>query len=159
MSLAVLMYLDLDRREMAMVLRQLVQVCPPGFADKADGFGWYPLHIVANCTDEHRVRPGMVVTLVKAQADVNKTKKRGMTPLMCAVSTGHISCADILLLQGADPNQENEEGVSMYDMAWHNKHMQDWVSALGVGEGAGVSGSGRLYLNVRSAISQCFLSW
>ena len=129
---------------MAVVLRQLVQMCPPDFADKADAYGWYPLHILANNKDEHRVRPGMIATLIKAKARVDVTKKRGMTPLMCAVSTSHKGAADMLILQGADLSLESDEGATIYDMAWHNKDMRDWVGELGIGAGAGASGSGRL---------------
>ena len=128
---------------MAVVLRQLVEVCPPDFADKADRYGWYPLHILANNKDVNKVRPGMIATLCKAGAQVDVTKKNGMTPLMCAVSTGHKAAADILILQGADASRENDEGTTVFDMAWHNSEMRDWVSTMGIGEGAGVSGSGR----------------
>ena len=142
---------------MAVVLRQLMQVCPPGFADKADCYGWYPLHIVANCKEVNRVRPGMIATLCKANAQIDVTKKHGMTPLMCAVSTGHKGAADMLILQGADVDLENDEGATMFDMAWHNRNMRDWVAAMGVGEGAGVSGSGRHLLVCKFGDKPVFL--
>lgn len=129
---------------MGIVLKQLLAVCPPAFADKADKYGWYPLHILANNRDESRVRPGMIALLCKAKANVDVTKKRSMTPLMCAVSTGHQSAADVLILHGADVHLESSEGATMFDMAWHNSVMRQWVSEIGGGEGAGVSGSGRL---------------
>ena len=128
---------------MALVLRQLMHVCPPAFVDKTDCYGWHPLHILANNKDPNKVRPGMIGSLCKAKAHIDVTKKRGMTPLMCAVGTGHQGAADVLILQGADVHLESDEGTTMFDMAWHNKEMRTWVAELGVGEGAGVSGSGR----------------
>ena len=129
---------------MAVVLRQLVEVCPADFVNRPDKHGWYPLHILANNKDRFGVKPGMISTLCKANADVDVTKGKGMTPLMCAVSTAHIGAADVLLLHGADVHQVNDEGTSAHDMAWHNRTMRDWCAEMGSGEGAGVSGSGRL---------------
>jgi hypothetical protein len=61
------------------------------------------------------------------------------------VSTGHHRAADMLILQGAAVDLESDEGTTMWDMAWHNKEMRNWVASLGVGEGAGVSGTGRFF--------------
>lgn len=137
------------RREMAQVLRQLLSVCPADFVGKKDRHDWSPLHILANNRDSCGVKPGMIAMLCRARADVNVTKGKGMTPLMCAVSTAHVGAADVLVLQGADINQENDEGTTAYDMTWHNRTMREWVSAMGSGEGAGVSGTGRLSLICR----------
>ena len=128
---------------MGLILRQLLQVCPVNFADKADPYGWSPLHILANNIDKNGVRPGMIATLCKFRANIDCTKARGMTPLMCAVSTGHKGAADMVIIQGADVYLANQEGTTMVDMAWHNTEMKDWVSSMGVGAGAGVSGTGR----------------
>jgi len=54
----------------------------------------------------------------------------------------------MLILYGADVNKETTENTTMFDMAWHNREMRSWVADMGVGEGAGVSGSGRLLLAV-----------
>jgi hypothetical protein len=129
---------------MALVLKQLLAVCPPSFGDKPNKYGWYPLHILANNRDDNKVRAGMIALLCKAKANVDVTKNRGMTPLMCAVSTGHQNAADVLILQGADVHLESSEGTTMLDMAWHNSSMKHWAAEIGVGGGAGVSGSGRL---------------
>jgi ankyrin repeat protein len=128
---------------MAVVLQQLLEVCPYNFVDKTDCYGWSPLHILANNVDAHRIRAGMIATLCKAGAKVDTTKKRGVTPLMSAVSTGHKGAATNLLRYGADVNLETEEGTTIWDMAWHNKNMREWAEDVGVGQGAGVSGTGR----------------
>lgn len=128
---------------MAVILRQLVAVCPSNFVDRADPYGWYPLHILANNKEPNMVRPGMIATLITARAKPDVTKARGMTPLMCAVSTGHKGAADMLILQGADAFLESDERVTCFDMAWHNSDMRQWVGQMGVGEGAGASGTGR----------------
>ncbi len=130
---------------MALVLRQLIEVCPADFRDKRDKYGWAPLHILANNADTNGVRPGMIRTLVEARADPDVRKARGQTPLMSAVNTCHKAAATELILQGADPYLENDEDTTCLDMAWHNRAMRDSVAQLGVGEGAGVSGTGRLW--------------
>ena len=126
-----------------MLLRQLLEVCPDDFINRPDKHGWFPLHILANNKDRFGVKPGMISVLCKANADVNVAKGKGMTPLMCAVSTAHIDAADVLLLHGADINQANDEGTTAYDMTWHNRPARDWCAEMGSGAGAGVSGSGR----------------
>jgi hypothetical protein len=135
----------LARREMALVLKQLLLVCPAEFGDKPDKYGWYPLHILANNRDDNAVRPGMIRMLCAAKADLEAKKGKGQTPLMSAINSAHEAAANELVSQGADPYAENDEGTTCRDMAWHNKKMRSWVSELGVGDGAGVSGSGRLY--------------
>ena len=137
---------------MALVLRQLMVVCPADFRDKRDKYGWPPLHILARDADTNGVRPGMIRTLVTAQADPDVRKARGHTPLMTAVNTSHKAAATELLLQGADPYLQNDEHTTCLDMAWDNRKMLLWVASLG--EGAGVSGTGRLWGDVCSATSQ-----
>ena len=137
---------------MALVLRQLLAVCPNEFVNRADPFGWYPLHKLANNRDEYLVRPGMIRQLVDARAAVDVEKKRGQTPLMSAVNTGFVEAADELVLQGADPHKTNEEGTSAYDAAWHNTKTRNWCRTLGVGAGAGVSGEGRLLQSPRAIV-------
>lgn len=130
---------------MALVLHQLLQVCPKEFGDKPDKHGWSPLHILANNNDDCNVRPGMIATLCQHGVVVDCTKKRSMTPLMTAINTAHKAAADVLLMHGADPYKANSEGTTCYDMAWHNRKLRDWVSQIGVGQGTGVSGSGRFF--------------
>ena len=130
---------------MSQVLRQLLEVVPQELVNRKDAYGWFPLHRLANGKDVHNVRPGMIRQLIVARADVDIEKKRGVTPLMSAVSTGFIAAADELMLQGADIYKTNDEGTTIYDAAWHKKGMREWCRRLGVGEGAGVSGSGRLH--------------
>lgn len=129
---------------MGVVLKQLLRMCPIEFRDKRDKHGWTPLHILASNIDSNLVRPHMIRTLCNANAEVDPVKKRGQTPLMCAVNTSHQAAAEMLIMFGADAFKENDEGTSLYDMAHHNKNVQAWVQTLGVGPGAGVSGTGRL---------------
>ena len=128
---------------MAIVLRQLLAVCPPGFGDKPDAYGWSPLHILANNRDSHKIRSGMIGLLCAFGADVEATKGRGKTPLMCAINTAHTEAADELVLQGADVNKTDDEGVSAMNMAWHNAEMRDWVEKMGVEAGNRCTGTGR----------------
>ena len=131
---------------MAAVLSQLLQVVPQQFVDMPDKYGWSPLHILANVKDEHRIRPGMLRQLVNAKANVDLIKDiAGQTPLMAAVATGNIPAATELFHLGADIYAENEEGTSVLDYCWHHNKMKKWLKDLGVGKGAGVSGTGRLF--------------
>lgn len=135
----------INRREMGLVLYQLLSACPPDFADKADKYGWSPLHILANNKDPNQIRQGMIRSLCDARANLEAVKgKAQQTPLMTAVASGHKAAVQELLWQGADPYAENREGTTIRDMAWANRELRDLVSQIGVWDGAGVSGSGRL---------------
>ena len=129
---------------MAVVLMQLLEVIPAEFVNSADPYGWYPLHKLGNNRDKHGVRFGMIRTLCEAAALVDVEKKRGRTPLMSAVNTEFEEAADELMLQGADVYRTNDEGVSIYDAAWHREKTRRLVRKLGAGKCAGVSGEGRL---------------
>ena len=131
---------------MAAVLSQLLQVVPQQFVDMPDKYGWSPLHILANVKDDHRIRPGMLRQLVNAKANVDPVKgAAGQTPLMAAVATANIAAATELFHLGADIYAENEEGTTVVDYCWHHNKMKNWLKDLGVGKGAGVSGTGRLF--------------
>ena len=130
---------------MALVLKQLLLVCPDGYGDRPDRHGWYPLHRLASNSDTNGVRAGMIRTLCEAGATLEVRKGRGQTPLMAAVATSHRAAADELVQQGADPYATNDEGVTCLDAAWHNRQMSNWARQLGIGQGAGVSGTGRLH--------------
>ena len=134
---------------MALVLVQLMDILPREFADKADQYGWSPLHTVASNIDRNRVRPGMIRTLAAARANLEATKGRGQTPLMTACNTGHLDAAIQLVREGADPYRQNDEGTSLFDMAWHNREIREWIGQLGVGQAAGVSGTGRFIGNFK----------
>ena len=130
---------------MAAVLSQLLQVVPQQFVDMPDKYGWSPLHILANVNDEHRIRPGMLRQLVTAKANVDPVKGAGQTPLMGACATGNLDAAKQLFQLGADIYAANSEGTTVYDYAWNNSKVRNWLKDLGVGKGAGVSGTGRLF--------------
>ena len=142
------MHVPLHRRDMAMVLVQLMSVVPTGYGDKPDQYGWFPLHILANNRDVNGVRHGMIRTLCQHNVRVDVTKNRGQTPLMAAVNTANVAAADELVLQGADVYAVNFENTTVLDMAWHNTRMRQWAARHGVGAGAGVSGEGRLNICV-----------
>lgn len=135
---------DVHRREMAAVMAQLVEVVPAEFLNRPDPYGWSPLHILANVPDHHNVRPGMMQTLVAARAEVDPVKGRGQTPLMAAVASANRPAATMLFNLGADIYATNSEDTSVLDYAWNNGKMRGWLKTLGVGAGAGVSGTGRL---------------
>lgn len=146
-----------ERREMALVLRQLVAVVPNDFIDMNNPYGWHPLHILSSGKDNNGIRAGMVRTMATAGCMIEPTKKRGMTPLMVAVSTGHLSVADELVLQGADPYRTNTDGSSAYNQAWHNTAMRRWAQSLGIQRGNEVLGDGRLLNYMFPKIHVCCL--
>ena len=131
---------------MAVVLVQLMHVVPHEHLDRADKHGWAPLHILASVKDENGVRPGLIRVLLRYNAAVDPVKARGQTPLMAAVNTGYEAAATELFNGGADVHKVNDEGTSVLDMTWHNRTMRNWATDLGIGRGAGVSGTGRLPL-------------
>ena len=130
---------------MALVLQQLIEVCPDEYVNMRHKYGWYPLHMLASSKDHNNVRAGMIRSLCEARADVEVVKGRAnQTPLMAAVNTGHMAAARELTRWGADPYKRNAEGTTILDMAWHNAEMGDWARSVGQGKGHGVSGKGRL---------------
>ena len=142
---------------MALILVQLLELCPGGFVNAPNKYGWAPLHILANGKDKHGVVGGMVRNLIRARADVAIKRARGMTPLHVAASTGNESVASALMALGADPSQPNDEGTTALDLAWNNRSVYNVLSDAGSAEGVGATGTGRLLLLCvvqRSAISQ-----
>ena len=87
----------------------------------------------------------MIRTLCSAGARVDIEKDNGQTPLMIAVSTAFEAAADELMFQGADVYKTNKEGTSCYDQAFIKASMREWCRKLGIGAGAGASGTGRLH--------------
>ena len=53
---------------MALILRQLLLLCPSSHVSQRSKYGRSPLHIVANNSDENQVRPGMIRSLAQAKA-------------------------------------------------------------------------------------------
>jgi ankyrin repeat protein len=86
----------------------------------------------------------MIEILCSHGAIVDCTKKRAQTPLMTAINTAHLKAVEVLLCHGADLSRCNAEGTSCWDMAWHNREVQVLFESLGVAQGKGVTGTGRL---------------
>ena len=134
---------------MALVLRQLLAMAGPSLAtelaNRKDQYGWAPLHRLCSGGKDHSqaARAGMVAQLCQAMADVEATKKKGVTPLMVVAATSQFAQAIVLMENGADPNNCDTEGATCLDMAWNNRAMQKTLTDTAARIGAGVSGSGR----------------
>ena len=130
---------------MAVVVRQLLRLCPEEFRDKRDKHGWHPLHILSSGCDRTQpdIRPMLIRSLCQAGCEIDPKKRRDMTPLMVAVSTACMEAADELINNGADVNLCNAQGTSVLDQAWHNGVADDWLQAHGCTYGRGVTGAGR----------------
>ena len=86
----------------------------------------------------------MLTQLLQANADTTVKRGKGMTPLHMAVAIGNADAAETLCVFGADPYAINAEGTTSVDLAWNNRVLQDWVRGLGVADGTGATGTGRL---------------
>ena len=96
-----------------------------GDVNKADVFGWTPLHHAAYGGDEETVK-----FLVGAGADINiamncQGEQGGYTPLHSAMSMGHIEVAGDLLRLGADATAMDDEGKTMFEVACTEQE-RDW---------------------------------
>ena len=67
---------------MSYVLRALLDhEGPHSLVNTPNGYGWYPLHVLAGDSDDGWVRPWMIQQLVQARADVEAKDNKGGTPL------------------------------------------------------------------------------
>ena len=84
---------------------------------KSDGRG--PLHLAA------KGHPGCLSLLLEAGADMDKSDRRGQTPVHHAVtSCGHdeVTCLRLLLEAGADMHKTDRSGYApVHDAAFHNR--------------------------------------
>ena len=129
---------------MATVLFQLLHLGPDDFKDVKDPYGWSPLHILANTKDRANVAPAMLKQLIAKGADLEATKGKGMTPILTAASVGNPNAVEVLALGGANAYHVNDQGTSAWDLTWNNHHVRSVIESMGAGEGAGVTGDGRL---------------
>ena len=113
---------------MAIILYQLLKVCPKTFGDRPDKFGWAPLHVLASTQDAADVKPGMIATLCRHGAHVDCTRgDLKETPLMLAIKAGNIDAAEVLLRHNADIDEANSRGDTSLQMALRNKDLHDWI--------------------------------
>ncbi|MHA4895358.1 ankyrin repeat domain-containing protein [Pedobacter sp. PWIIR3] len=79
-----------------------------------DGLGWYPLHYASQ-----RYLPEVVKVLVHAGADLEVKDEYGNTPLWRATfsSDGRGEVIKLLLSKGANPNNQNNFGISPIKLA------------------------------------------
>ena len=113
---------------MAIILFQLLNVCPKTFGDRPDRFGWAPLHVLASNQDPTDVKPGMIATLCRHGAHVDCTRgDLELTPLMLAIKAGNIDAAEVLLRHNADIDKANSRGDTSLQMALRNKDLHDWI--------------------------------
>ena len=142
---------------MALVLRQLLAMVPEPqrLVNRKNIYDWTPLHLLANGGANHRARAGMISQLCQARADVEATKKNGTTPLMVAAATSQFAQAETLMLNGADPNNCDEDGATCLDLAWNNRQMQELLTTTAAQIGGGASGSGRQRAYTRIYADAC----
>ena len=142
---------------MALVLRQLLAMVPEPqrLVNRKSIYGWTPLHLLANGGANPRARAGMISQLCQAKADVEATKTNWTTPLMVAAATSQFLQAEVLMLNGADPNNCDENGATCLDLAWNNQKMQQLLVDTAAELGKGASGAGRQRAYTRIHTDAC----
>ena len=139
---------------MALVLRQLLAIVPEPqrLVNRRNIYDWTPLHILANGGANADARAGMIAQLCQAKADVEARKRNGTTPLMVASATSQFAQAEILMLNGANPNNRDNSGATCRDLSWNNRQMQELLvnTAARLGEGASGVGRQRAYPRIHT---------
>ena len=129
----------LDMREIPPLLEACsydeIAFCIITDQDKADWFGWKPLHFAAEAG-----QIDVVKYLIDTRDDVDSKNTRGETPLRFAASNGHLQVADLLIANGANVNTKDSSGYSPLSRAIWNKE-RDMVKLL-VSKGADVNVTG-----------------
>jgi len=82
-----------------------------------DSFGDSALKRACDGQIPRDARHAMAKTLIEAGADPNVRAKDGSGPLFPCVIAKDVELLEYLLLQGADPNQEHDDGEYLYDWA------------------------------------------
>ncbi|XP_011944670.1 PREDICTED: putative ankyrin repeat domain-containing protein 31 isoform X6 [Cercocebus atys] len=90
-----------------------------------DNAGWTPLHEASN---EGSI--DIILELLKAGAKVNCANIDGTLPLHDAVANNHLKAAEILLQNGANPNQKDQKQKSALDEADDEK-MKELLKSYG----------------------------
>nr|XP_045249800.1 ankyrin repeat domain-containing protein 31 isoform X3 [Macaca fascicularis] len=90
-----------------------------------DNAGWTPLHEASN---EGSI--DIIVELLKAGAKINCANIDGTLPLHDAVANNHLKAAEILLQNGANPNQKDQKQKSALDEADDEK-MKELLKSYG----------------------------
>ncbi|CAM9154846.1 unnamed protein product [Pylaiella littoralis] len=78
-----------------------------------------------------------VCYLLDMGADLERTNKKGLTPLQLAVRSGHLGVTEELLIRGARPNIISKAGLCLRCLASSAGHgyLADWLFAMGVADG------------------------
>ena len=142
---------------MALVLRQLLAMVPEPqrLVNRRSIWDWTPLHLLANGGANAQARAGMISQLCQAKADVEARKRNGTTPLMAASATSQFAQAEILMLNGANPNNRDNNGATCLDLAWNNREMQKLLVDTSAELGKGASGVGRQRAHTRIHTEAC----
>ena len=96
------------------------------------GYGSTPLMLAAECNDVTSVR-----ALIKRDANINETNKKGMTALTAASAKGKTAVVQVLLDAGANPEEAYEEGETALFVAAHQGH--DAIVKLLMEKGADIN--------------------
>ena len=142
---------------MALVLRQLLAMVPETqrLVNRRSIYDWTPLHILANGGANADARAGMIAQLCQAKADVEARKRNGTTALGVASATSQFAQAEILMLNGANPNNRDDNGATCLDLAWNNQRMQQLLVDTSAELGRGASGVGRQRAYTRIHTDAC----
>uniref|UniRef100_H0XXG0 RAMA domain-containing protein n=1 Tax=Otolemur garnettii TaxID=30611 RepID=H0XXG0_OTOGA len=90
-----------------------------------DNAGWTPLHEASNVGSND-----IIVELLKAGANVNCENLDGILPLHDAVANNHLKAAEILLQNGADPNQKTQKQKTALD-GTDDEEMKELLKSYG----------------------------
>ena len=142
---------------MALVLRQLLAIVPEPqrLVNRRNVWDWTPLHILANGGANADARAGMIAQLCQAKADVEARKRNGTTALMAASATSQFAQAEILMLNGASPNNRDDSGATCLDLSLSNRRVQQVLTDTAARLGAGASGAGRQRAYTRIHTDAC----
>lgn len=103
----------LENKASVEIIKCLIDAgCSTGYLNKSDE------NLIFQVVNKNMVDPkltaGYIDLLVNDGVDINKGNVVGETPLLAAVKRNKIEAAQVLLEQGADPNEQDKEGNTAF---------------------------------------------